>query len=79
MSERHLTDAILAAIPADGSATTIEIALKTSIERIHCARLLAQMESVKLVISSPAPPTYRWRRVAQLPQTECENEDLINS
>lgn len=80
MPDHHLKTALLAAIKPEGS-TTIEISKATGIERVHAVKLLTQMREDGLV-AEPVKKltTYLWRRKQPaLPQTECENGDLINS
>lgn len=79
MPETHLKTALLAAIKPEGS-TTIELSEATGIERACAVRLLAQMQSDGLVCSPVRRlSTWAWRREPALPETECENQDLINS
>lgn len=80
MPEIHLKTALLAAIKPEGS-TTIELSAATGIERAHAVRLLLALREDGLV-GEPvkALGTHSWhRRPDAIPESECDNQDLINS
>lgn len=80
MPDHHLKTALLAAIKPEGS-TSLELKAALNLPLTMVVRDLVALRDAGLVFERKDGTTHRWTRTnaAAIPESECENQDLINS